>query len=185
MPHVLQWQLSFLLALRGCQLGTPLRRAPARSPLPPLLFVWYSERAVCSIAISPLFIMVQTYEEIPHACLSVCLSACLPVFPCARACVWGRSTCSVASARGASRACDAVRAGWGHSTSSVDTSPERMRASPFWAPRNRCERGSLFQRASHTRCQHPTSGLDVRNGRFVQSPEVGLPSHSRAFSCRH
>lgn len=36
----------------------------------------------------------------------------------------------------------------------------------------------------YTQCHHPTLGLDVRNGRFVQSPEVGLRSYSCVFPYR-
>lgn len=54
--------------------------------------------------------------RIPHAAVSACLLV--------RACVCVRSQHMLSSVcRGASRACDAVRAGWGHSTSSVNTSP--------------------------------------------------------------
>lgn len=157
--------------------GPVQSQSPARSlslppSLPPLL-VWYSERGVCSLAISLLFIMAQTYEErwIPYpACVSVCPWVCLRV--CAL--VWGRSTCSVVSTEQPAELATLLRAGWGHSTSSVNTSPERMRASPFWAPRNRWERGVNSNEHYTHSVTTQTWGLDVRNGRFVQSPEVGL-----------
>lgn len=94
-----------VIGAEDCRLGTPSFRAlfTLSLPLPPCpppslspLIVWYSERGVCSLAISLLFIMAQTYEErwIPYpACVSVCFCVCLRV--CAL--FWGRSTCSVVS----------------------------------------------------------------------------------------
>lgn len=66
MPHVLQGQLSLLLALMVASWEPPSIGAPCSTlglPLPSSLLVWYSELGVCSIAISLLFIMAQTYEE--------------------------------------------------------------------------------------------------------------------------
>lgn len=109
--------------------------------------------------------------------MRLCLPACLLV----RACVWGRSTCSVVCVE--ERAELATLYVLAEVTAQAQWIPlrERMRGSPFWAPRNRCERGNNFnQRYTHS-VSTPTLGLDVRNGRFVQSPEVGLRSHCRAF----
>lgn len=113
--------------------------------------------------------------RIPHAAVS----ACLLVRACVR--VWGRSTCSVVCVE--ERAELATLYVLAEVTAQAQWIPlrERMRGSPFWAPRNRCERGINFnQRYTHS-VSTPTLGLDVRNGRFVQSPEVGLRSHCRAF----
>lgn len=184
MPHVLQWQLSLLLALMVASWEPPSIGAPCSTlglPLPSSLLVWYSELGVCSIAISLLFIMVQTYEErwIPYP---ACGCVCLPLSACVR--VWGRSTCSVVCVE--ERAELATLYVLAEVTAQAQWIPlrERMRGSPFWAPRNRCERGINFnQRYTHS-VSTPTLGLDVRNGRFVQSPEVGLRSHCRAFPVR-
>lgn len=181
MPHVLQWHLSLLLALMVASWEPPSIGAPCSTlglPLPSSLLVWYSELGVCSIAISLLFIMVQTYEErwIPYP---ACGCVCLPLSACVR--VWGRSTCSVVCVE--ERAELATLYVLAEVTAQAQWIPlrERMRGSPFWAPRNRCERGINFnQRYTHS-VSTPTLGLDVRNGRFVQSPEVGLRSHCRAF----
>lgn len=198
-----RWSLVVVLQLRltccsdgrpcsrplGLPVGSPLLQSPAQTQSPsssssssaPL--VWYSERGVCSLAISLLFIMAQTYEErwIPYparvsACLRVCVDVC--------ALVWGRSTCSVVST--AERGELATLYVQAEVTAQAQWIPlrERMRGSPFWAPRNRWERGVNSNEHLYTQCHYPTVGLDVRNGRFVQSPQVGLRSYSRAFSCR-
>lgn len=73
-----------VVGTEGRRLRAPSFGAPF-SPPPPLILVWYSERAVCSLAISLLFIMAQTYEGrwIPYpACVPVCRRVCL--FVCAR-----------------------------------------------------------------------------------------------------
>ena len=68
----------------------------------------------------------------------------------------------------------AVRVCWGHSTSSVDASPERLLGSPFWAPRNRWEREFITARVLHkvstsnlrAWCQSWTI-CSVQGGRFA------------------
>lgn len=103
---------------------------------------------------------------------SVCLSARACLYVCAL--VWGRSTCSVVSVK--ERAELATLYVQTEVTAQAQWIPlrQRMRGSPFWAPRNRWERGVNSTEHLYTQCHHPTLGLDVRNGWFVQSPEVGL-----------
>lgn len=129
---------------KGCQLGTPFFRAlffsaPSLLCSSRLVF-WAGCLQPCN------FTLVYYGSDIRGEMNSVsCMRVCLPLCVSVRVCACVRSQHMLSSVyREVSRACDAVRAGWGHSTSSVNTSPEWMRGSPFWAPRNRWERGELI-----------------------------------------
>lgn len=185
------WQLSLLLAPSCCRLGTPSFRALLLShppPPPPLRSFGILSGLSAAFAISLLFIMAQTYEERWIPCRACVSASRLPL--CVRVCalVWGRSTCSVVSVE--ERAELATLYVQAEVTAQAQWTPlrERVRGSPFWAPRNRWERGGKKRggvQSNERLTQHSVStqtlGLDVRNGRSVQPQEVGgLRSCSRA-----
>lgn len=162
MSHVLQWQLSLLLALRVASVEPPHSEPrsvfcplpPPPSPAPLRSFDILSGVSAPLQFPSCLLWRRHTRKDeyrTLHACLSATVRACV------RVCASVRSQHMLSSVdTKASRARDAVRAVWGHSTSSVNPSPERMRASPFWAPSDRWERGVNSTEHCYTQCHHRT-----------------------------
>lgn len=173
--------------------GNPLLQSPAAQPpsssssSAPLRSFGILSGLSAAFAISLLFIMAQTYEERWIPCRACVSASRLPL--CVRVCalVWGRSTCSVVSVE--ERAELATLYVQAEVTAQAQWTPlrERVRGSPFWAPRNRWERGEKKggvqsnERLTQHSVSTQTLGLDVRNGRSVQPQEVGgLRSCSRA-----
>lgn len=120
--HVLQWQPSLLWAPRVAGWEPPPsgpRSASVSLPPPLRSFGILSGVSAALQFHSCLLWRRHTRRDefrILHACLPACLCGCM--------CVCVRSQHMLSSVyREARRACDAVRAGWGHSTSSVNTSP--------------------------------------------------------------
>lgn len=123
---------------------------------------------------------------IPYPCVRARLSAprsrrvCGCLFACAPA--WGRGTCSVARRRWSAassrrRTCGAEVT----AQAQCNTSPAANACFSILRHLEIGGRGDLnTEQRLRAPCQRPTAGLHVRNGRSVQSQEVGLRYYSSA-----